>query len=223
MEEFDIRDLIYTIRTKWWVIFITAIAATAIAAVYSIYILEPVYSADTSLYVGRNTETDTAVAYNDLLLGDRLVSDYRELVKSRRVTGMTIQELGLEDITSKQLADKVSVQSKRDTRIIEISVQDEDPKTAMDVANTIASIFKEQVVEIMEVQNVQIIDKAVENTEPIKPDVRMNIAIGLVLGIMLGTGLVFLVEYLDTNIKTPEDIKKHLDLPVIGVIPRFND
>ena len=47
----------------------------------------------------------------------------------------------------------------------------------------------------------------------------MNIAIAGVLGIMLGIGLVFLVEYLDNTIKTPEDIERYVGLPVLGIIP----
>jgi capsular polysaccharide biosynthesis protein len=179
------------------------------------------YSSDTTLYVGRNIEGDSATTYNDLLLGDRLVADYRELVKSRRITSVTLQELGLDDMSSAKLVSRVKVESKSNTRIITITVEDEDPQTAMNVANKIAQIFKDEVIEIMEVQNVQIIDEAVLNSSPVKPNIRLNTAIGFVLGLMLSIFIVFLIEYLDTSIKNPEDIKKYLDLPVLGVIPKF--
>lgn len=222
MEELDLRDLLTTLRKRWWAIVIITIIFTAVAAWYSIYYLVPIYSSDTSLYVGKDIETDNAVAYNDIILGDRLVSDYRELVKSRRVTGMTIQELGLIDTTSKSLAEMITVQAKSDTRIIEITVLDKDPETARDIADKVAEIFTEQVVEIMEVQNVQVIDKAIVNLTPVKPNVNMNILIAFILGIMVGTGLIFVIEYIDNSIKSPEDIKKYLELPILGVIPKFN-
>ena len=47
----------------------------------------------------------------------------------------------------------------------------------------------------------------------------MNVAIAAVLGVMIGLFVVFLIEYLDNKIKTPQDIEKHLGLPILGVIP----
>lgn len=221
MDEISLRDILFTLRSKWWIILAITITITLGVFIYSAYFITPMYSSDTSLYVGRNIEGDSSTTYNDLLLGDRLVADYRELVKSRRVTSMTIDELGLSDMTSSKLMSRISVESKSNTRIITITVQDEDPDTARDIANKVANIFKDEVVDIMEVQNVQIIDEAVLNKNPVKPNIRMNTAIGLVLGLMLGIFIVFLIEYLDTSIKDPEDIKKQLDLPVLGVIPKF--
>jgi len=51
----------------------------------------------------------------------------------------------------------------------------------------------------------------------------MNIAVAAILGMMLGVGIAFLKEFLDNTIKTPEDIQKYLDLPVIGMIPNTDD
>ena len=67
----------------------------------------------------------------------------------------------------------------------------------------------------------QLIDAAELPKSPVKPNKRLNLAVAGVLGIMLGLGVVFLIEYLDNTVKTPEDIKKYVDLPVIGTIPVF--
>ena len=47
----------------------------------------------------------------------------------------------------------------------------------------------------------------------------MNMAIAAVLGAMIGLFVVFLIEYLDNKLKTPQDIEKHLGLSVLGVVP----
>ncbi|NLY36248.1 MAG: hypothetical protein GX046_03310 [Tissierellia bacterium] len=73
--------------------------------------------------------------------------------------------------------------------------------------------------EIMLVENVQIIDKAILPKNPIKPKKLMNIAIAGVLGLMLGVFITFIVEFLDNTIKSKEDIEKYLGLPVLGMIP----
>jgi capsular polysaccharide biosynthesis protein len=81
----------------------------------------------------------------------------------------------------------------------------------------------ETVQEIMKVENIQVIDTAQVPTSPVQPRPMMNIAIAGVLAIMLGVFIAFLIEFLDTTIKTPEDVEKNLGLPVIGSIPMVED
>ena len=111
----------------------------------------------------------------------------------------------------------------KDTEIIQIKVQDHDPETAANLANTIASAFSKQVIRIMNVENVQVLDEAIPQLSPVKPKKAMNIAISLVLGAMLGVLAAFILEFLDTSIKTPEDVEKYLGLPVIGTIPYLKE
>jgi capsular polysaccharide biosynthesis protein len=81
----------------------------------------------------------------------------------------------------------------------------------------------ETVQEIMKVENIQVIDTAQTPVSPVQPRPMMNIAIAGVLAVMLGVFIAFLIEFLDTTIKTPEDVEKHLGLPVIGSIPMVED
>lgn len=222
MEEINIRELLQIILKRWWIIVAAFLLAVILSVIYTFFVFDPVYQSNTTVYIGKNEEnTNTSIAYNDILLNDRLVKDYRELIISRLVTEMVIKELGLTDMTSAKLAPKISVNSKQDTRFIEISVEDTNPESAKAIANKIAEVFQQKVVEIMKVENVQLIDAAELPKSPVKPNKQLNLAVAGVLGIMLGLGVVFLIEYLDNTVKTPEDIKKYVDLPVIGAIPVF--
>lgn len=69
--------------------------------------------------------------------------------------------------------------------------------------------------------NLQIVDIAVIPETPIKPRIKLNMAIGGVLGLFIGFGLAFLLEFLDNTIKTKEQAEAVLGLPVIGQIPMF--
>jgi polysaccharide biosynthesis transport protein len=55
---------------------------------------------------------------------------------------------------------------------------------------------------------------------PARPRVLLNIALGVVVGLVFGVGLAFFIEYLDTSVKTMEDIENFLQLPVLAVIPK---
>lgn len=66
--------------------------------------------------------------------------------------------------------------------------------------------------------NVVVISPALRPVEPTMPYKQLNIAIAFVIGLMVSTALAFVKESLDNTIKTTEDVARHIDLPVLGVI-----
>jgi len=76
--------------------------------------------------------------------------------------------------------------------------------------------------EAMELGDIRIIDEARIPEDPIKPNKKLNLAIGGILGLMLGVMLTFFMEYMDNTIKTTDDIERYLGLPVLGIIPKIS-
>ena len=71
------------------------------------------------------------------------------------------------------------------------------------------------------ISNVHVVDLALTPKIPIKPNKKKNLALGFILGLMLGVGLAFLLDYMDQTIKTTEDVSEKLGLNVFGIIPRI--
>ena len=67
---------------------------------------------------------------------------------------------------------------------------------------------------------VQITDTAEPGKAPVKPNKTVNIVLGLVFGLIMGIGLAFFIEYLDTSVKTIDDVERTFQAPVLGVIPQ---
>ena len=67
---------------------------------------------------------------------------------------------------------------------------------------------------------VTIVDQAKPGKSPVKPNKTLNIILGIVIGLMVGVGLAFFIEYLDTSVKTIDDVERALQSPVLGVIPQ---
>jgi capsular exopolysaccharide synthesis family protein len=67
---------------------------------------------------------------------------------------------------------------------------------------------------------VTIIDQAKVGKSPVRPNKTLNIILGIVIGLMVGIGLAFFIEYLDTSVKTIDDVERALQSPVLGVIPQ---
>jgi succinoglycan biosynthesis transport protein ExoP len=67
---------------------------------------------------------------------------------------------------------------------------------------------------------VEIMDDARPGDRPVKPNKALNIVLGIVIGLVVGVGLAFFIEYLDTSVKTIDDVERSLQSPVLGVIPQ---
>ena len=67
---------------------------------------------------------------------------------------------------------------------------------------------------------VGVIEEAEANPVPVRPNKKLNIGLGLGIGLLIGIGLAFFIEYLDTSVKTIDDVERALQAPVLGVIPQ---
>src|SRR5206468_4572828 len=67
---------------------------------------------------------------------------------------------------------------------------------------------------------VEIIDQARPGLRPVRPNKPLNIALGIIIGLVVGVGLAFFIEYLDTSVKTIDDVERSLQTAVLGVIPQ---
>jgi len=67
---------------------------------------------------------------------------------------------------------------------------------------------------------VEVVDSAEESSRPISPNLILNVLLSIFIGLGSGIGLAYFIEYLDTSIKTADDVERWLDLPVLGLIPQ---
>ena len=218
-ETIDLREYFAIIKKRFWIIALITVVAMVVSGVVSFFMLSPVYEAKSTLIVNTEKSEETQMITGDqFTVTQKLAVTYGEIIKSRTVLEDVISNLKL-DSKYEQLAGQITVSPVKDTQIISISVQDTNPKKARDIANEIPKVFEKEVKRITKANDIQVIDKAILPQGAIKPNKMMNVAIAAVLGMMIGLFVVFLLEYLDNKIKTPQDIEKHLGLSVIGVIP----
>ncbi|MCK4256471.1 GumC family protein, partial [candidate division WOR-3 bacterium] len=76
-----------------------------------------------------------------------------------------------------------------------------------------------KIVEAGKISNVRIIDRARPPGSPVSPKKRLNLILSIIIGLLVGVGGAFVLEYTDNSIKTPKDIERYAGLPIIGSIP----
>lgn len=80
-----------------------------------------------------------------------------------------------------------------------------------------------RITEAMKTADVMVVDPSIVPKNPIKPRVSLNVAIAAFLGLFVGVGLAFVLEFLDTSLKSAEEAEAFLELPVMGRIPLQDD
>lgn len=152
--------------------------------------MTPLYQASTVLMV-TNSE-DSKVDYMEIMANKQMVKTYSQLVTSRAVMEQVVQALDF-TVTVGTLRQAVYVRQLGDTEIMEIRVTYPDPKQAVTIANKTAEVFILNLHKTLGLNNVRLIDMAVENSAPVKPDVRLNtILAGLSGFILIITGCLFM-------------------------------
>lgn len=218
-EVIDLREYLSIIKKKWFIMAILCVVCVAASTVYSFFIAKPVYQAETTLIVKtEKTEGTNTVTSDQIKTTQQLAVTYGEIIKSRKVLDDVIKNLNLEESYG-SLSSKISVSTVSDTQIIKVSVQDTNKSNAAKIANEIPKVFAKEAIRIADANGVEVIDKAQTPVNPVSPNKKMNILIAGVLGVMIGLFIIFIIEFLNTKIKTPQDIEKELGLPLLGVIP----
>lgn len=218
-ERLDLHDIIGLLRRRIGMIMLVMLGTAVLAGGITHYIMSPIYQSSTQILVSQEFSGGQVLTERDVQADLQLVSTYRELIESPVIMGKVIEQLGL-NITVEELKDQLTVNSSAESQLIEIAVADKSQEKAVDIANTTAATFQEEVKNIMNVKNVKILFPAAvtDNIVPISSSPLFNMAVGAALGLILGIGLAFLLSYLDTSIKNEQDVEKYLEVPVLAVI-----
>lgn len=217
-ETITLKEIAEIIKKRLGLIITLTIGAAIISGIFTYFFITPIYRANSQFLVNQNQST-TTVELNEIRTNVELINTYSEIIRSNRILNEVVDELKL-TISAGALAEKISVTNPNGSQVVTVSATDPDPAMAVDLANVTVEVFQDQIDELMNVDNVNILNPAVlpADPSPVSPNLALNVAIAFVLGGMVGVGLAFLLEYLDTTVKTEDDVEKIVGLPVIGVV-----
>lgn len=122
--------------------------------------------------------------------------------------------------------EKIVAQKEEDLRhhVMKMPVYEQTSReydTALDQLKTLDARYKDEIARLrVPRESIEMYDNPLLPSAPYKPDVTLNLAVGAVAGLLLGMGLALLLEFMDTSVKTMEDVERALQVPVLGIIPK---
>ena len=124
----------------------------------------------------------------------------------------------------KSLKDALTAQKNESLNLNQKSVEYTNLHRQAQSANEMYSLllrrFKEKSVsENLKSDNIRMVDKAELPRAPVKPQKARNIFITIMLGLIFSLGAAFFLEFLNNTLNSPEDIKRHLHIPFLGIVP----
>ena len=215
MEEINLIEVFEYFKNKLVWIITSILVVLVLGNIFTFVTRVPMYRSNTTiLLVGSNEQLNQ----NDVSLNNNLVATYSEIIKSRRVLSQVINNLDL-DYTVAELSGNITVGTKTGTQIITVTVSDSDSKRAKDIANEVSKVFAADVKELYKLDNVTIIDSAIKAAAPYNLTYAKDNVIYFAIGLVLSCGVIFVMFYFDTTIKSADSIEEKLGLTVLGVVP----
>ena len=211
----DLVELMYRLLAGWKLILCLALCVAVAAAVYTFYFVTPLYRATSVIYV---VSPDSLINASVLQLANALTSDYIKVFDLWEVHEEVISNLNL-DYNYSTVRKMLSVTNTTGTRMLDISVTSPSPTEARDLANEYAKVGRTFIAETMSTDMPNIMSVAREPVNPISPSKTRNIAIGFVLGALLGAAIITFKTVMDDKIKTAEDIRQYTGLVTLAVVP----
>ncbi len=232
-----LRDYIGIARRWWWMVVLACVAGGGLAYLLTAQ-MTPVYRARAVLLVNVNQgQTPGGQSYQDILSSQQLTKTYAELVASNINLERAAAKLNDPAVTLSSLEAKVTAAAIRDTQLISVFAEDESPKRAALIANTVVETFPKYIEEAQlagssaaptkGLNTVFVAESAQAPEAPVRPSKAVNVALGVMLGLVVALAAIGVVEYLDDEIGSREDIEG-MDVPFLGSIfeaerPRGSD
>ncbi|WP_171107241.1 MULTISPECIES: polysaccharide biosynthesis tyrosine autokinase [Streptomyces] len=238
----DLHEFLKALARRWLTV-VACLVLSIGAAVAATALSAPIYQASTQLFVATSTSEDTTQLNQGQSFSQARVQSYAAIVTTRQVTEPVVQELKLQT-TPEELSSRITAHAPLNTVLIDITVRDTEPERAARIANAVAERFS-ALVERLEAPkrpasvegagpemqgwatepppgspvSLGVTQEAVAPSTPASPRPLLNVAAGVLAGLLLGASLVVLRETLDTTLKTSEALGEFTSLPGLGTIP----
>ncbi|EKP94108.1 YveK family protein [Thermaerobacter subterraneus] len=214
----SVGDLMSPIFRRWRTVALLVVFSILVAVV-RIIIVTPEFEAKARLIVLAPNEAVTDL--QTLQLYRNLVPAYQEILSSRRVMVAVLQELKL-DWSPSEYRRRVRIEAHEESQTLDVVVRAGSPAESAWIATAAAQVMTRVAADVMQEERLVLLDPAAPPEKPVTPRPVLELVLASVLGLMVGTGVIFALEMFDRRIRDEVAVERRLGLPVLGVIPHID-
>ncbi|MDB8558390.1 YveK family protein [Turicibacter sanguinis] len=207
----DLYEYVDLLKKRWWIIAVLMVLFGGLMGYRTYKNYVPVYQTSTTLLMHYKT-TGSTTSSRDFSVGSNVISTLTGMLNSQSMRSQIAEELGSHSLGN------ISV-SAGDGSLVKLSVTHTNAESAAAVANKTATVLISMVKKMMSDIDLSVLDEARVPYVTSGMALNRNITIGAMVGMVLGIGIILLLEVLDTTFKTPKEVESELGIPIMGVIP----
>ena len=213
-DEIDLLAFLIKLKQNIKLFILTFLVGLLLGGLYGLFLVKPQYTSTAKIYL---RGTSATISLQDLQLGSQLTNDYEVIFKSRTVLEDVIKDCSL-DLTVQELAKLITISNPSDTRILEIKATTNNYNQSSDIANSVMENGIDTVLEI-DAQSPYIVERAIPVDVKVNHSAAYYALIGSLTLTVVYCGILFIQFVYNDTVKSSEDIKRFLDLPVLTVVP----
>ena len=225
-ETISLQEIVTLLKKKAVLILSMFFIGIGVSALITFMVITPKYSA-TSQLIATSQSKDNANANTDSINSNlMMINTYKDFIKGRVVTEAAREQLEKEigfKGTADDIKNMIAVEQTQQSQMFSIVVTSENPEEAATVANVVSDIFKKEAKEYTDADKVSVISKAEMPINPVSPNKKINLAIGGILGLIIGIGLSLLSQLFNRTVKSIDYMSDQLNIPILGSIPLMDD
>ena len=217
--EINFGEFFQLLKKNIKVIIISILLCTVLLGIVTVFVINKKYESTTRLFLKPDV-TEGIADYSQINSNNLMVNNYVEMIKGNNIQGIAANELNMD---VEEINSCLSVTNETDTQIISITAKTPDPALSKDIVDAVVKTFTKEAKEKLNVNNITVVDEAEIATDPVSPSLKLNLAIGALLGAFLSIGYLFIKFMLDTHIHNKEEVEKYLGIPCLGSVPYFEE
>lgn len=217
--DIDLKRLFAVLCRRAWAILLTGVICAALVCGYALFFIAPRYAASIQLYVNNNYVDSPGFSSSQIAAAQDLADTYMVIMRSRNVLSDVVAKSGL-NYSYEQVRKMISAASVNETEVFEVEVICGDPRHAAILANAIADVLPDKIAAVVEGSSVRVVDRAVENPNPVGPKYNSYLVLGAMVGVVLSALIAIIADVTDTTIKSEEYLTQvYGKWPLLAVIP----
>lgn len=216
----DLRQLFVLLKKNYLRIILWGVLGALVAVIVSFIFMTPKYSASIDLLVNQKADNES-LQYNVQQADLQAINTYKDVIQKPVILAPVVKELRQKDNYSgsvESLEKLVAISNETNSQVVTVTVTDTNAYTAADLANTIGKVFSQKIKKMMKVDNVTVVTKATADTDPVSPNKKLNLLIGIVVGLLIGVAIVVIKDLLDTTVRDEKFLVEELGLTSLGAI-----
>lgn len=224
-ETISLKEIFEVLRKHWATIFVSMFLGLGLAGAVTFFVITPQYSSRAQLIVTLPQSEGAAGNVNDINYNLQMLNTYKDIIKEGDALALEVQKRLAEDydiqLKPNEIKSILEVTQSQNSQMFSISATSDRAINAEHIANTAAEVFQETVTDVLTVDKTTIVSKATASSTPVSPNNKLNLAIGLVLGLMVGIGLAFLMQLFDRTVKDNKFVTDTLGFTILGTVPQM--